>query len=242
MGGFLGGLGGLLGGLFGGGGGVSPTPPWNPSGGNFPSWPTVAGNLGIPGTSGPQPPTLQGAGGLGSIFTPTNLVLLGTSLLSSLLNKPQGLTSEQKATQAAQQRALQQLLGSLSAKASGYPTIDPNIRSQLYGNVAQSAVGAMNRGQNALARRGMSNSGLTGQLISDVNKAQQSGQTAVDLGLHQEAAQTHQQDQAALLSALGIPMQVPQQGQSTGGAIAGGLGSTLAYLIALQNAVKRAGG
>lgn len=201
---------------------------------------------GIFGGLGGTPPIVPSSNpttgsGLGSIFTnPQNLILLGSSILGSILNRPKGLSKEQQRTQDAQQRALQQLIGMLSQRANAPISIDPRTRAGLYGQAAESAVGATNRGLNALAKRGLSSSGITADFLGNVNQEQQRAQTGIDLALTQSAEQRKQQDQMALLSALGIPAQVTQS-QSAGGAALEGFVPMLAYLMRLQQLQRGAG-
>ena len=183
------------------------------------------------------------SGGLSSIFTnPQNLILLGSSILGSILNRPKGLSKEQQRTSDAQQRALQSLISMLSTRASQPATVDPNLRNMLYGQAAESAVGAQNRGLNALSRRGLANSGITADYLGDVSREQQRAQSGIDLSLTQMAEAKKSQDQAALLSALGIPVQPNQTGQSVGGAALEGFAPMLAYILRLQQLQRQAGG
>ena len=187
------------------------------------------------------PKQQSGGGGWSDIFTnPQNLILLGSSILGSILNRPKGLSKEQQRTQDSQQRALQSLISMLSARAGAPINIDPRTRAGLYGQAAESAVGAEKRGMNALAKRGVAHSGITADFLQNVNQEQQRAQTGIDLALTQGAEGRKQQDQMALLSALGIPAQVTQS-QSAGGAALEGFAPMLAYLLRLQQLQRGAG-
>jgi len=112
-------------------------------------------------------------------------------------------------------------------------TVNPQERAGLYGQVAESARGAQERGLSSLAGRGLANSGIAADYIGSVGREQQRGQTGVDLALNQSAQARHQQDIQNYLASLGIQGNVPQ-GQSVGGAVAGGIAPILAYIIRLQ--------
>ena len=219
------GWGDLFGG-FGGVGGIGSLPGGGTSGGyGWPSsgWPSGGGGGG------------NNQGTWGQIFSPQNLLLLGSGILSNVLNRPKSPYSKE------QQAALAQIIASLGMQAGRSATVNPQERSALYGQVAESARGAQERGLSALAGRGLANSGIAADYIGSVGREQQRGQTGVDLALNQSAQARHQQDIQNYLASLGIQGSIPQ-GQSVGGAVAGGIAPMLAYIIRLQQLQSGAGG
>ena len=201
----------------------------------------------LPGGTPPQFPgggggSSGGGGGLGSIFTnPQNLILLGTSILSSLLNRPRGLSSQQQALQNSQISALQQLISTLSNRVNQPISVNPQERALLFGNIAETSAGAARRGETALAGRGLSRSGILGDYLSRVSQEQQRGQNAADLFLLNKATGEREADIGRLLAAAGLQQQ-PTQGTSAAGAVFGGLAPILAYLIRTQQLQQQAGG
>jgi len=228
---------GWLGGLFGGGGGGFGSP-----GGGWPEIPmptSPPGSIGFPFPTGNPSPNAPPKAGTwdwgGPLFNPQNLLMLGSGILSNVLNRPKSPYSKE------QQAALAQIIASLGMQAGRPASVNPAERSALYGQAAETARGAQERGLSALAGRGLSSSGIAADYIGSVGREQQRAQTGIDLSLNQSAQGRHQQDIQNYLASLGIQGAVPQ-GQSVGGAVAGGIAPMLALIIRLNQLQSGASG
>ena len=184
--------------------------------------PSVWGE-GLPtGGSGSSSGGIFGGSTLQNILT---AVGLGSSVLGSILNRPKGLSSQQK-------KILDQLTATLSAKATGPVAVDPTMRNALYEQIAGSAQGARNRLQNDFAGRGLTQSGLLPEELGRVERTAQSAQTAGTLDLLKQAKGEQQNAQGQLQSLLlGIPS---TQGASAAGVGLSSVGEVLGYLLTLQ--------
>ena len=180
---------------------------------------------------GGQPTGSGGVFNTGSILTNIlQAVGLGSSVLGGILNRPKGLSNEQK-------RILDQLLAQLSAQASAPLSINPQERAGLFEQIAGSAQGARNRIKNDFASRGLSESGLQGEEMGRVERTQQSAQTAADLDLLRGARSERTGAQNQLQSLLfGIPA---TQGASAAGVGLSSVGEVLGYLLTLQQMGRR---
>ena len=184
------------------------------------------GGSGMPSGGGSAP-----SGGQSS--TMSNILAavgLGSSVLGSILNRPKGLSDAQK-------RILDQLMATLSAKATGPAVVDPRERASLLEMIAQSATGARNRIRGDFAGRGLSESGLLGEELGRAERTAQSAQTAGELDLLRGARAEKAGAQGQLQSLLlGVPS---LQGASAAGVGLQSIGQVLGYLLTLNQLGRR---
>ena len=188
--------------------------------------PTFPSSGGVHGGGSPAPSSGQSS-------TMSNILAavgLGSSVLGGILNRPRGLSDAQK-------RILDQLLATLSSKASGPATVDPRERAALLETIAQSGVGARNRIRGDFAGRGLSESGLLGEELGRAERTVQSAQTAGELDLMRAARAEKSGAQGQLQSLLlGIPS---LQGASAAGVGLQSVGQVLGYLLTLNSLGRR---
>ena len=185
------------------------------------------GGGGMPSGGGSAP---SGGSSSNTMSNILSAIGLGSSVVGGILNRPRGLSDVQK-------RILDQLMATLSAKATGPAVVDPRERAGLLEMIAQSATGARTRIRGDFAGRGLSESGLLGEELGRAERTAQSAQTAGELDLLRGARAEKAGAQSQLQSLLlGVPS---LQGASAAGVGLQSIGQVLGYLLTLNSLGRR---
>ena len=177
-------------------------------------------------TTVPRPTTTgSGSGGNNTWNNILQAVGVGSGILGSILNRPKGLSKEQK-------RAYDMLLSQLQTEAGRPVTVDPATRAQLMTQIAGSLRGANNRITNDFSGRGLGNSGLKVAEQGRASRTAEGAQIAGEVDLL-NAAKGEKDRKVAQLQSL-LQASPSMQGASAAGVGLSTLSNTLGYLLTLN--------